>query len=97
MLGLLKKNRVVSSDMQVLCNVCLGKAVISSRNQQSDTVADLYCSCRDPMCGHTFVMTLAFKHTLSPSAKDTKKLLVDLLASMPRHEQMQLLENVQRH
>lgn len=89
---------LLDDDMQVLCTECGGKAVIHSRKQQTNEVADLYCSCRDPLCGHTFKMTLAFSHTISPSAKTSKKMLADLIASLPRNEQVLLFEQAQlRH
>lgn len=80
------------SDVQVTCTECGGKAVIQSRAVKDPKVSDLYCSCKDPLCGHSFVMTLSYSHTLSPSARQADRLLVDLLRKMPRHQQLQLLE-----
>jgi len=79
-------------DMLVNCIECGQKAIITKRKTQSEAVADLYCSCKDSECGHTFVMTLAFSHTLSPSAKDTDKMLIELLRGRSQQEQLQLLD-----
>lgn len=61
--------------MRITCPFCGGRAAISSRNKLAETVADLYCACRDPKnCGATFVLTLAFKHTLNPPVRSTMDL-----------------------
>jgi Ogr/Delta-like zinc finger len=55
----------------------------------------LYCSCRNPECGHTCVMDLSFSHTLSPSALDLPPKLRDQVrAAGCRQEQRQLFEAV---
>jgi len=78
--------------MRVECPECNQRAVINKRNRLSNVVTDLYCSCSDAECGHTFVTTLAFKHTLSPSRKGAKDMMLELLRSLPANEQQQLLE-----
>ncbi|WP_080368237.1 ogr/Delta-like zinc finger family protein, partial [Vibrio cholerae] len=64
--------------MRVFCPECEGKARIQKTNRFTVGVADLYCACCDPECGHTFVMNLSYSHTLSPSAKTTSQLAFDL-------------------
>lgn len=65
--------------MRIKCNQCGQNARISKTNWFSTDSADLYCSCSDPECGHSFVMSLGFSHTLSPSAKNTDELVVSLI------------------
>lgn len=56
--------------MRVICPDCHSKAFITSTNQLSMTVKDLYCACSNTKaCGATFVFTLAFKHQLIPPQK----------------------------
>ncbi len=76
--------------MQVDCPECFGKATIQSRKQLDIKLSQLYCSCKDPLCGHTFVMDLSFSHTLSPSGKQADNLVLRLLKAMPV-EQRELL------
>ncbi|MGF1869011.1 ogr/Delta-like zinc finger family protein [Photobacterium indicum] len=68
--------------MRVFCPECGDKAYIQKTNRISTSYADLYCSCSDPECGHSFVMNLSFSHTPSPSAKNTNELVVALVNSM---------------
>ncbi|MGF1761012.1 ogr/Delta-like zinc finger family protein [Photobacterium sagamiensis] len=68
--------------MRVFCPECGDKARIQKSNRISTSYADLYCSCSDPECGHSFVMNLSFSHTLSPSAKNTTELVAALVNSM---------------
>ncbi|MGF1758858.1 ogr/Delta-like zinc finger family protein [Photobacterium sagamiensis] len=68
--------------MRVFCPECGDKARIQKTNRISTSYADLYCSCSDPECGHSFVMNLSFSHTLSPSAKNTTELVTALVNSM---------------
>ncbi|MGH1374413.1 MAG: ogr/Delta-like zinc finger family protein [Cellvibrionaceae bacterium] len=80
-----------NQDVRVNCPECHGVAIVSSRKEQDPKVVDLYCSCKDPMCGATFKSTLAFSHIISPSANSSKRLVLDLLKNMPKHEQQDLL------
>lgn len=56
--------------MRIYCPRCEAKATIRTSKELSATMRQLYCTCNDPECGHTFVMDLTFSHTLSPSALD---------------------------
>ena len=78
--------------VQINCIECGSKAIINSRADKDIKVIDLYCSCKDPLCGHTFVSTLSFSHTLSPSAKQSDKMIMDFLRSMPKDKQLNLLK-----
>lgn len=55
--------------MRVYCKVCGQRGRITKTNRLSDDVSDLYCQCTDVECGHSWVATLSFSHTLSPSSK----------------------------
>lgn len=56
--------------MRVNCTRCTSKATIRTSKDMGATLRQLYCTCNDPECGHSFVMNLSFSHTLSPSALD---------------------------
>ncbi|RZF94473.1 transcriptional regulator [Pseudoalteromonas sp. CO302Y] len=78
--------------MRVTCPNCGSKATISSRENQSTHVADLYISCTDVKnCGATFVSTLAFKHYLNPPHRTTQQLAASLIKNLPREEQLELI------
>ncbi|MBC8674107.1 ogr/Delta-like zinc finger family protein [Aeromonas hydrophila] len=55
---------------------CGQRGRITKTNRLSDDVSDLYCQCTDAECGHSWVVTLSFAHTLSPSAKTTNQLVL---------------------
>lgn len=86
------RGRGEETEMQVKCTECQHKAIISSRNELDPKVADLYCICRNPECGHSFVMKLTYSHTLSPSGFQARQLAVELLRGLPPAEQMDLLQ-----
>lgn len=68
--------------MRVICPDCGSVAIIGKTNQLSLAHADLYCSCSQPECGHTFVANLSFSHTLSPSAKASSAIMTELAKAM---------------
>ncbi|MEZ9069244.1 ogr/Delta-like zinc finger family protein [Vibrio atlanticus] len=68
--------------MRVVCPECGEKARIQKSNRISASYSDLYCSCSDPECGHSFVMNLSFSHTLSPSAKTTSQLAFEMVKAL---------------
>lgn len=80
--------------MRVICPCCGEKARIGKTNRITAKVADLYCSCCDPECGHTFVVNLCYSHTLSPSAKTTSELAVSLVRALSPEKQQQLCEQL---
>ena len=51
----------------------------------------LYCVCLNPECAHSFVSTLAYSHTLSPSAFDLPKPIREKLRKTNSRKQVQLL------
>lgn len=78
--------------MRVTCPNCGSKATITSREEQSAHVANLYASCTNTKeCGATFVTTLAFTHYLNPPRKDTAQMAASLLKHLPRDEQLELI------
>lgn len=64
--------------MRILCTICGKKAVIGKTDRLSIAYTNLYCSCTDPECGHTFVTNVSFSHTISPSAKTTTEIVMAL-------------------
>ena len=75
--------------LKIQCPECSSKAVIRKTNRKHRDIADIYCSCSDVECGHTFVMNLTFSHTLSPSAKKGDLLLQQVISNLS-DEQKQL-------
>lgn len=73
------------------CHCCGGRAIIQDTEWKIDgQFADVYYRCKELKCGHTWVMTLAYKHTLVPSGLDNGvlKLLIERLR--PDEKQMAL-------
>ncbi|ASA57595.1 MULTISPECIES: Ogr/Delta-like zinc finger protein [Vibrio] len=80
--------------MRVLCPECGQKSRIQKSNRITNSHADLYCSCSDPECGHTFVMNLSYSHTLSPSAKAANQLVCNLIKSLPPESRASLQQEL---
>jgi hypothetical protein len=76
--------------MRVLCTSCGQKAIIGKTDRLSVEHANLYCSCSDPECGHTFVANVSFSHTLSPSAKSSSQIVRQLVNAMSPENRSQL-------
>lgn len=77
--------------MRVNCTECGGKATIQSSKCLDVKLTKLYCSCSDPICGHTFVMDLSFSHTLSMSGQQSKAMIANFIRALPETERQQLL------
>jgi hypothetical protein len=80
--------------VRITCNRCGSIATIQSSAAESDAVKKLYCSCNNPDCGHTFVMTLEFSHTLSPSALDMPASVLDRIRHASRMEQKKIFDRM---
>jgi hypothetical protein len=80
--------------MRVLCTVCSKKAVIGKTDRLSVACANLYCSCTDPECGHSFVVNVSFSHTLSPSAKTASDVVTALARSLSPDQRKKLQQEL---
>lgn len=80
--------------MRIYCKACMGKARISSRNELTPLFTNLYCSCLDAHCGHTFVMQLSFSHSLRPAGEGVDQLLFDRLKAMSGDQRMAMFERL---
>ncbi|MFM5854963.1 ogr/Delta-like zinc finger family protein [Aeromonas rivipollensis] len=77
--------------MRVYCKECGQRGRITKTNRLSNEVSDLYCQCTDAECGYSWVATLSFTHSLSPSAKSTNQLVFSLMKSLtPESRQLVL-------
>ncbi|WP_300668128.1 ogr/Delta-like zinc finger family protein [Desulfoluna sp.] len=81
--------------MRIRCNRCGKTATIQSSTQISDEFKQLYCCCTNPQCGHTFVMDLAFSHTLSPSAVDIPPEALERIRGASRGELREMFQVLQ--
>ncbi|WP_086051192.1 ogr/Delta-like zinc finger family protein [Vibrio syngnathi] len=80
--------------MRVICPECGEKSRIQKSNRISAGYSDLYCSCSDPECGHSFVMNLTFSHTLSPSAKTTSQLAFEMVKALAPDQRQELKQQL---
>lgn len=79
--------------MRVTCPNCQSRALITSSNELTPTVRDLYCNCTNiKKCGATFVSTVGFKHYLNPPVSTTQQLAANLINSLPKEERKVLLQ-----
>ncbi|WP_429134387.1 ogr/Delta-like zinc finger family protein [Aeromonas hydrophila] len=68
--------------MRVYCTECGQRGRVTKTNKMSSAVSDLYCQCTDAECGHSWVSTLAFNHTLSPSSRGTEEMTLRLIRAL---------------
>lgn len=80
--------------MRIKCPECGARAVITSTNPIHPQLTEAYCACRDVNCGHTYVLQVSFKHTLSPSRKSVDDLLVGLICSLGQKQKAELLDRL---
>lgn len=78
--------------MKIICKECNSKATIKKTNRKHPELYDHYCACNNVECGHTFVITTAFSHTISPSAKSKNRLVRDLLSWLSPDEKQIALD-----
>lgn len=80
--------------MRIKCPECGARAVIKSTNPIHPQLTEAYCACSDVNCGHTYVLQVSFKHTLSPSRKSLDDLLVGLISSLGIKQKTELLDRL---
>ncbi|MDY4350722.1 MULTISPECIES: ogr/Delta-like zinc finger family protein [Pectobacterium] len=78
--------------MKILCPICEARAIIKKTARKHKELSDLYCSCTDVECGHTFVMNMTFSHTISPSAKSSDALIATICNSLNGQQKQLMLK-----
>ncbi|UXI02892.1 ogr/Delta-like zinc finger family protein [Photobacterium sp. TY1-4] len=68
--------------------------MITKTNRLSNDCADLYYQCKNPACGHKFVMSLYYSHSLSPSSKTTDDLAVALVKALSPNQRQHLAQQI---
>lgn len=77
---------------RVACPNCEAKAIVTSREKQTNDVSHLYCSCTNSKeCGATFRVTQSFDHYLNPPVRNTQDLAAALIKNLPKEQQLNLL------
>ncbi|EPN2803311.1 ogr/Delta-like zinc finger family protein [Serratia marcescens] len=80
---------------KIRCPECEAPAIIRKTDWKSRHLADMYCACSDVECGHTFVFTTEYSHTLSPSGLTGNKLVKALLERLKPDERQLALDLLQ--
>lgn len=78
--------------LKMTCPECLADARIRKTNRKHPQLADAYCICTNVECGHSFVMTVSFSHTISPSALKGQGRVKELIDAMPEQDREKALE-----
>lgn len=79
--------------MRIFCRLCENKAVITKTNRLSIDSVDVYCTC--PECGHRFVWSGGFKHSLNQVENaETIKALFSQLNKVEKRDLIHSLSEV---
>lgn len=78
--------------MDIKCNICGNKSIITKTDRVHSELSRLYCSCKNKECMHRFVMNLEFSHSTAPSLLKKDELLLTLLKKLPEQEIQQIIE-----
>ncbi|MFA1401259.1 ogr/Delta-like zinc finger family protein [Haemophilus influenzae] len=73
--------------------VCNAKSVIERSERIHSEFTRYYCACKNPLCGHRFVMNMEFSHT-TRSSKLTKDKLLELVLSKLSEEEKTNLRKI---
>lgn len=76
------------------CNICGSKAIINKTAREHEQYSKLYCSCKNPKCGHKFVMSLTFSHSEKASLLEKDKLILTLIKQLPKEDQQKLMNSL---
>ncbi|BBU94780.1 ogr/Delta-like zinc finger family protein [Providencia rettgeri] len=76
--------------LKIFCPICGHRATIRKSNRKHREISDVYCSCNDVECGHTYVLNITFSHTISPSAKSDEHIQTMIEKFNPQQRQLAL-------
>lgn len=78
--------------LKITCPSCGDTVITEKTNRKHVLFSDIYCHCKNPLCGHRFVSNLSFSHTISPSAAKHGRLIQDLINSIPPAEREKAID-----
>jgi len=78
----------------IYCTVCNAKSVIERAERIHSEFTRYYCACKNPQCGHRFVMNMEFGHTTRSSKLTKDKLLELVLGKLSDDEKAKLKGNI---
>lgn len=78
--------------MRMYCPTCQAVARIGKTNRKHPQLYDVYCYCSNVECGHSFVMNVAFSHSVSPSALNGQGRVKELIDAIPPEEREKALK-----
>lgn len=81
--------------MKIICHECGENAVIRKTVRKHKQTSDVYCACLNPECGHTFVMSLSYSHTISPSAMQAERMTELFLGALSPEQKKAALRFLQ--
>ncbi|WP_156664958.1 ogr/Delta-like zinc finger family protein [Morganella psychrotolerans] len=56
--------------LKLYCPQCSSASTIRKIETEGLIIPELYCSCNDPECGYTYVVTITYSHTIRQSKLD---------------------------
>jgi len=65
---------------------------LGKTNRKHPQLYDVYCYCSNVECGHSFVMNVAFSHSVSPSALNGQGRVKELIDAIPPEERRKALK-----
>lgn len=74
----------------IYCKICNSRSVVTRTERLTSEFNKLYCSCRNPHCGHKFVMNLEFSHTTRTSQLTQKELISYLVKNLSQSDKTEL-------
>ncbi|AWI51402.1 transcriptional regulator [Actinobacillus porcitonsillarum] len=77
--------------LDIYCD-CGSKAVVTKTERMHSNLKKLYCTCKNPDCGHKFVMNLEFSHTTTSSKLTKDGLIKYLLGKLSNADKNELLK-----
>lgn len=81
---------------RVICTACNSNAVIKKTVRKHRELSDLYCSCTNIECGHTFKMHLSFASTISPSAISQEEMVKGVANALTADGRQMMLSLLQQ-
>lgn len=78
--------------MKIFCNECGDRAITTKTLRHSNNAYDIYLICKS--CGHRFVWSAGFKHSITETNSNNKEKIKYLIESTPESERRELLDEL---
>lgn len=85
----------MARQLKQFCKVCQSPAIVTKTERIHSEISTIYCTCKNPNCGHSWASDIIFSHSLKESKLNEVGVIQYLLNKLPKSELQKINQAIQ--